>query len=77
MQCRGKGTGDNNPDLGLMFQYGVEEREENIKGLREKEYFHGSRVFKSITRCMNCMKFSKVHLLRYISSNRGMTSHSV
>jgi hypothetical protein len=28
MQCRGKGTGDNNPGLGLMFQDGVEQRQE-------------------------------------------------
>jgi hypothetical protein len=36
-----------------MFQYGVEEREKNIKELKEKECLHGSRVFKSISRCMN------------------------
>jgi hypothetical protein len=60
MQCKGKGTGDNNPDLGLMFQHRVEERERNNKELKEKECLHGSRVFKSISRCMNSrvsMKF--------------------
>jgi hypothetical protein len=57
VQCRGKGTGDNNPDLGLMSQYGVEVREENIKELREKECLQGPRLFKGISRYMNCMQF--------------------
>jgi hypothetical protein len=54
MQCRGKGTGDNNPDLGLMFQYGVEKRKKNIKELRKKEHLQGSRAFKSISHSTNC-----------------------
>jgi hypothetical protein len=53
MQCRGKGASDSNPDLGLMFQYGVEDGEENIKDLRGKEYLHCSRMCKSISRCTN------------------------
>jgi hypothetical protein len=54
MQCAGKETRDNNPDLGLMFQSGAEKGETNIMERREKECLQGSRVLESIRHCMNC-----------------------
>jgi hypothetical protein len=43
-----KGTGDDNPHVGLMFEHGVEEGEENKKELSEKEFIHSSGVSAAV-----------------------------
>jgi hypothetical protein len=61
MQCAGKETADDNPDLGLMFQCGVEK----YYGTWGKRMFAGFESAVEYNHCMNCS--SVCIAARYIS----------